>query len=294
MTYCPCYMEESVRRFPLFFFVLMLLVYTGCAEPEQNGTVIARVDNQTLTMEMIRNNFDTSQTLTQNDIQQYAHHWVTNELLFQEAQQRGYDISEPIKQKLVDARKQVSIAELLEKEVYALASNDVRKEEIALYFQNHKEEFVLREMLIRLSVVIFAEFEPANQFRTTVLSAGEWEKTIDRFRNDPAKGLTSYSDSIFYNRSSLYPLDLWKVAGALGTSEVSFPIKTSVGYIVLRSLGQYKENTVAPLQYVEVEIQNRLAMEHRQKKYQQFLQELRSKHTVTMMITGSDTTGRLE
>ncbi len=291
---CQYHQEESGLRFPLFFFGIMLLFFAGCSEPEQSGTVVARVDNQMLTMEMIRANVDTSRALTQNDIQQYANRWVTNELLFQEAQQRGYDISEQIKQKLNDARKQFSIAELLEKEVYSLASNDIRREEIALYFQAHSDEFILRETLVRLSVVIFGEFEPANQFRTTVLNAGEWEKTIDQYRSDPAKGLMSYSDSVFYTKSSLYPQDLWKVASALGVSEVSFPVKTSAGYIVLRSLGQFKENTIAPLHYMEADIRNRLAMELRQKRYQQFIQELRNKHTVTMMIAGTDTTGGLE
>jgi hypothetical protein len=286
--------EESAVRFPLFVFTVVLFLTGGCAEREQNGTVIARVDNQTLTMEMIKENVDTARTLTQNDIQQYANRWVTSELLYQEAQQRGYDISEQIKQQVNNARKQFSIAQLLENEVYALASNEVRKEEIASYFQNHSDEFILHETLIQLSVVIFKDFEPANQFRTTVLNTGEWNRTIEQFRSDPAKRLMSYSDSIFYNRSSLYPQELWKVAGALGMSEVSFPIKTSVGQVILRSLGQFKENAVAPLHYVEDDIRNRLAMEHRQKRYQQFLQELRSKHTVTMMVAGADSLGRME
>ncbi|MFA5834474.1 MAG: peptidyl-prolyl cis-trans isomerase [Bacteroidota bacterium] len=290
MTYCNCHTEESVYRFPLFFFSLLLLLVIGCTEPEQNGSVVARVNNQSLTMEMIKANVDPSRTLTQNDIQQYASRWVTNELLYQEAQQRGYDVSEQIQQKMTEARKQLSIAELLEKEVYSLASNDVRRDELAAYFQNHSDEFILRESIIRLSVVIFNEFESANQFRTETLNNGEWDKTIEQFRSNPSKGLLSYSDSLFYTKSSLYPQELWKVAGALGMSEVSFPVKTSVGHVVLRSLGQFKESSISPLQYVETDIRNRLAMERRQKKYQQFLQELRMKHTVTMMIAGTDST----
>ena len=215
-------------------------------------------------------------------------------MLFQEAQQRGFDVSEQIQQKMLEARKQLSIAELLEKEVYSLASNEIRRDELASYFQNHSDEFILRETIIRLSVVIFNEFESANQFRTAALNNGEWDKTIEQFRTDRSKGLISYSDSLFYTKSSLYPQGLWKVAGALGMSEVSFPVKTSVGHVVLRSLGQFKENSISPLQYVEADIRNRLAMERRQKKYQQFLQELRSKHTVTMMVAGTDSTGGIE
>jgi hypothetical protein len=284
----PCSTEESGVRFPLFFFCLFLSLTLGCTETQPNGTPVAKVNDRVLTVEMIRGSAAESQTLTQSDIQQYAKRWVTNELLYQEAQLRGLDGSDAIQQKLIEAQKQLSIAELLEKEVYSSAMNEIRREDAAEYFQNHSEEFTLHETLIRLSVVIFNEFEPANNFRTAVLSGSDWDTAIDQNRNDAAKGLMSYSDSIFYTKSSLYPLELWKVAGALGMSEISFPIKTSVGQIVLRSLGQFKEGTVAPLQYVEVEIRNRLAMERRQKRYQQFLQELRGKHTVTMMFTESD------
>jgi hypothetical protein len=283
-------MEESAVRFPLFIFCLFLGLTLGCTETQPSGTPVAKVNDHILTVEMIRGNASASQTLTQNDIQQYAKRWVTNELLYQEAQLRGLDGSDAIQQKLIEAQKQLSIAELLEKEVYSSVMGEIGREDVAAYFQNHSDEFTLHETLIRLSVVIFSEFEPANDFRTAVLSGSDWDAAIDQYRNDATKGLMSYSDSIFYTKSSLYPQELWKVAGALGMSEISFPIKTSVGQIVLRSLGQFKEGTVAPLQFVEVEIRNRLAMERRQKRYQQFLQELRAKHTVTLMFAGSDST----
>jgi hypothetical protein len=282
-------MEESAVRFPLFIFCLFLGLTLGCTETQPSGTPVAKVNDHILTVEMIRGNASASQTLTQNDIQQYAKRWVTNELLYQEAQLRGLDGSDAKQQKLIEAQKQLSIAELLEKEVYSSVMGEIGREDVAAYFQNHSDEFTLHETLIRLSVVIFSEFEPANDFRTAVLSGSiGMQRSINI--GDATKGLMSYSDSIFYTKSSLYPQELWKVAGALGMSEISFPIKTSVGQIVLRSLGQFKEGTVAPLQFVEVEIRNRLAMERRQKRYQQFLQELRAKHTVTLMFAGSDST----
>lgn len=285
--------EGSVRRFPLFLFLLALAV-ASCTAPQPSGTPVAQVNDRVLTMEMITAATANGQEPTPAEARAYARRWVTTELLYQEAQQRGIDASEPIQQKLTEARRQLSIAELLEKEVYALAAQEVRREDVAEYFQKHSEDFTLHETLIRLSVAIFHEQDQANAFRSAAISGGDWNAAVEQFRTDPAKGMMSCTDSIFYTRSSLYPQELWKVAGALGMSEISFPIKTSVGQIVLRSLGQFKENTVAPLAYVETEIRNRLAMERRQERYRQFLQQLRSKHTVTMMLAGSDSTGGTE
>lgn len=284
----PCSLEESVLRFPLFFLLVLLVAAAGCTKTEEQGTVVARVNDRVLTLEAIRENSDPTQQLTQSEIQQYANRWVINELLFQEAQQRGYDESEQIRNKVNEALKQLTIADLLEKEVYSVAESSIRQNEIASYFQSNNNEFVLQENIARLSIAIFSEIEPANQFRTAVLGATGWSAGVEQFGTDPAKGMISFTDSTFYSQSSLYPPELWKVAGALGMLEVSFPVKTSIGYVVMRSLGQYKSGSYAPLSYVEPQIRSRLTMKLRQQRYQQYLQSLRSKHAVQMMVTAQD------
>lgn len=280
--------EESVPRFPLFFLLFLLLFTAGCTTTEENGTVVARVNDRALTLESIRANSDPSQQLTQSEIQQYANRWVINELLFQEAQQRGYDESEQIRAKVEDALKQLTIADLLEKEVYSVAESAVRQNEIASYFQSHYTEFILQENIARLSVAIFSEIDPANQFRTAALGPQGWNASVELFGTDPAKGMIAYNDSTYYTQSSLYPPELWKVAGALGMLEVSFPVKTSVGFVVIQSLGQYKSGSNAPLAFVEPQIRSRLAMQLRQQRYQQYIQSLRTKHAVQMMVAAED------
>jgi hypothetical protein len=284
----PSAREESVLRFPLLFLFLILLSSAGCTKTEESGTVVARVNNTVLTMEKIRADTDPSQQLTPSEVRQYANRWVVDELLFQEAQQRGYDVTEQIKAKVEDARKQLTIADLLEKEVYSITDGSIRQSEVASYFQSHNSEFLLQENIARLSVAIFSELEPANQFRTAVLGETGWNTGIERFGGDPLKGLISYTDSTFYTQSSLYPPELWKVAGALGMLEVSFPVQTSVGFVVMRSLGQFKSGTNAPLAYVEPQIRSRLTMELRRQRYQQYIQGLRSKHSVQMMVAVQD------
>lgn len=280
--------EESVPRFPLFFLFTLILLLSGCTKTEESGTVVARVNDKVLTLEAIRAHSDPSRLLTQSEVQQFANRWVINEMLYQEAQQRGYDESEQIRTKVEDALKQLTIADLLEKEVYTVAESSVPQNEIASYFQSHNSEFMLQENIVRLSVAVFAEIEPANQFRTSALGAAGWTASVDEYGTDPAKGLISYTDSTFYSQSSLYPPELWKVAGALGMMEVSFPVKTSVGYVVMRSLGQFKSGTNAPLAFVEPQIRSRLTMERRQQRYQQYIQSLRSKHAVQMMVAAQD------
>ena len=286
--------EESVFvRFPLFIYIITIFA-VGCTQEQSTQNIVARVNNQTLTMEMVRERSNTVNELTQDDIRQIANRWITNELLYQEAQQRGYDVAEHIQQKIADAKKQLCISELLENEVYSLAENSVQPSDIASYFQSHSSEFTLREDLIRLSIVIFQSFEAANQFRAATLSEQGWDNSISQFRTHSVNPIMSFRDSVFFTQASLYPPELWKVANALGMFEVSFPVKTSVGFVVLRSLGQFKKGAPSPLQYVEPEIRTRLAMELRQQRYQQFMQTLRNKHSVQLMIATQDSLGQHE
>lgn len=266
----------------------LLLTFSACTESPENGTVVARVNDKTLTMEQIRAASEPSRPLSANDVRQYANRWVISEMLYQEAQQRGYDESEQILSKVEEARKQLTIAELLEKEVYAVSAQSIPQSEVSSYFQSHSAEFLLKENLTRLSVAVFAELEPANQFRTAALGSEGWTTGLQRFAGDAEKGLISAADSVFYTASSLYPPELWKVATALGMLEVSFPVKTSVGFVVMRSLGQFKSGTNAPLSYVEPQIRSRLLMERRQQQYQQYIQRLRTKHAVQMTAAADD------
>lgn len=274
-------------RFP-FFFLICAVVISSCSDAPQQGRTVASVDDQVLTMDMVRSQIDPSRTLTDTELHQIVNRWVTSELLYQEARRRGYDVSESIQQKVEEARKQLSIAELLEQEVYSLAENSVTSQEIAQYFKTHTGEYVLKEDLIRLSIAIFNQNDVANQFRASALSTIGWSQSIVEFRGDGSRGLLSYSDSMYFTQSTLYPPELWKVASVLGMEEVSFPIKTSVGYVVLQSLGQFKQGSLRPLASVEGEIRNWLAMERRQEMYQNFIQELRGKHSVQFMISSPD------
>ncbi|MBI2428429.1 MAG: peptidyl-prolyl cis-trans isomerase [Ignavibacteriales bacterium] len=279
-----------MKRFPFFFLCTACMIMYGCGEQQPQGRVVARVNDQVLTLEMIRAQSDTSRKPSDEEMKQFVNRWVTNELLFQEARQKGYDASEQIRQKVAEAHKQLSIAELLENEVYALAEKSITSDEVTSYYQTHPGEFTANEDLIRLTVAVFNRNDVATQFRAIALGPQGWVEAVAAFRSDLTKGMISYADSLFYSQSTLYPAELWKVAAILGYHEVSFPVKTSAGFFVIRQLGQYKKGTTVPLSYVEEEIRQRLAMERRQERYQEFIQQLRNKHTVQFMFSQTDST----
>lgn len=287
--------KESVRgRFPLFFSLLLVAALTGCEQDRQQEQVVARVNNSVLTMEMIRERVDSARVLDETDIRQFVNRWITNELLYQESLQKGIENTDGIERKVEEARKQLSIAELLEQEVYAAAERSIHNSEVAAYYQSHSNEYLLSDDLIRLSVIIFNSNTSASRFRSSALGEMGWDESVRMFRTDTGSGVVSYSDSLFFTQPSLYPPELWKVATALGMFEVSFPVNTSIGYVVMRSLGQYKKGTLSPIHYIQNDIRHRLTMERRQQRYQEFIQRLRTKHTVQYLYTTPDSTAQGE
>jgi parvulin-like peptidyl-prolyl isomerase len=282
--------EVCVHSQASAFVFFALLFFAGCVQQQAPQNIVARLNDQTLTLEMIRAQMDSSQQLTQEIIQQYANRWITNELLFQEARQRGLDISDDVQKKLSEARKQLAVAALLEKEVYEKTANELRSDEIAAYYQSHLEEFTLKENLVWISTAVFAELKPANDFRASALGNTGWNESVKTVASDVSKGLIAFSDSLFFTSSTLYPPELWKVATALGKFEVSFPVKTSAGYFVMRSLGLFPSGSSAPLAKVSESIRQRIAMERRRQRYNDFVESLRKRSSIQMYFSSSDST----
>lgn len=260
----------------------MLLL--ACSKPVEQGHEVAKVDDQPLTMEMVRGMVDTTRGVSEAQLRSFTNQWIVSELLFQEAKKRGLENSEDIVKKVEDARRQLVIAALLDREVFVGTAASVGTADVQKYYEVHKEEWTLPGTLRRLSFAVFADLDAAKEFRTGAIEGKRWTATLQEMRT--ANKLVSNSDSMFYTRADFYPPELWKVAQSLGVDEVSFPVKTSSGYFVLKLLGEYPEKTPAPLAYVEDEIRNRLLMEQRQKRYADFVEQLRQQHAVQINLTG--------
>jgi len=268
--------------------LVVAVMLASCTQQTENTQEVARVDDQALTTEMIRRQLDTAGGLSEMQIRMFARQWVNSELLYQEAQRQGLDRSDEVLKSLEIAKRELAINALLEKDVYNETPQSVSKDEVAAYFKSHSEEFVLRDDIVEISMAVFTEREPAAAFRETALEGGGWEAAMTEARSGHAP-LVTRTDSAFYNQSNLLPAKLWKVASALGPGEVSFPVKTTAGYIVILSVGSYQRGATPPVEYVEEPIRGRLLMQHRQEHFTQYLEAMRKKHTVQINLPGLPT-----
>ena len=265
-----------------------VVMLSACTRQPEQTQELARVDDQTLTSEAIHRQIDTSTGISEMQMRMFTRQWVSSELLYQEAKRQGLDHSDAVLKNVEDARRQLTINALLEKDVFTDTPQSISKDEVAIYFRNHLEEFALRDDIVQISLAVFAEREPAASFRETALQGGGWNAAVAASQGTTGETavLITKTDSAFYTQATLFPAKLWKVSSALGTSEVSFPVKTSAGYFVILLLGSYQRGATPPMEYVESAIRGRLAMQHRQEHFTEYLENIRKKHNVQINLPG--------
>jgi peptidyl-prolyl cis-trans isomerase C len=270
--------------------VLLLFIAGGCGGSGKNGTYVARVNSAVLTQEdlvVTRDSLGAPTALSK----EYVNEWIVTELLFQEAERRGVPDAAEFQTQLEKTRKRLAVAALLQQEVYgAVDTAAITQEAIVSAFAASGAAYALREDLVQASLVLFRDREAASSFRTTVLRGTSWEEALQRVSAIPAQQaqIIRTADHRYFTRTTLYPEELWRLARSLPHEEVSFPLKASDGYYVLRVHQGFRQGELPPLEYVSGEVREHLMMDMRRQKYDDFIRTLRERHTVDIRDAGAD------
>lgn len=281
-----------MRPTKLSALLLVLLWFAGCRKTEPSATPVARLDDRTLTLEEIKGQLDSSRGISPAELNEYVRHWITNEMLYDEAVRRGFDHSESVGARLNEVRRQLAVNALLDEEVYTKGATDIRPEEIAQYYGAHNSEFQLTNDVALMSFVLFRDRDAANNFRSSVLRGTSWKDALGQRLADPKQAPTilGHVDSAYRTQNTLLPVELWRVASASARVEPSFPVRTNAGYYVLIVWKLSRQGQIADLPYEEREIRARLVIERRQRLLNELIENLRTKHSVEILVTSTEDT----
>lgn len=274
--------------------VVLMVIVAGCQRQTSTNMPVAKIDDQTLTVDDIRFRFDSSRGFSQSQLQQYLQRWIRDELLYREAVSRGLGTSKEIDEQLEKARRQLVINALLEREVYNEKSESSTPEEIRAYYDTHKDEFLLRSDMALVSYMVFSDRDAASSFRNTVLRGTPWGEAVrlTLSHSEQMLKVLTKGDSLYHTQASLLPAELWRVASSTPANQPSFPIRTSEGYYVILVWKFARLGQPADVRFFEGEIRSRLSMERRSKLYNSLVENLRAKHSVQILVgsSGGDST----
>ncbi len=263
---------------------LFFILVAGCNNKQPAQVPVARLDDRVLTLEDIKAQFDTTQNITNAQLQQIIQRWLRDELLYQEALKRGIDRLPEVERRIAEAKRQLIVNAFLEKEIYSNTTSDIQYEDVRQYYENNKKAFILTSDIVLLSYVLFKNRDIATEFRNTVLKGSSWQEALQQLSTQPDIRV----DSMYFTQNMLYPQELWRVAMNIKEREVSFPISTPQGFYVLYVHASMKQGQQADLAYVEPQIRGRLLIEQRKKMYDSLIAQLRQLHSIHVYATAYD------
>jgi hypothetical protein len=260
----------------------------GCRRGTDSETsFVARVGNSSLTRaEMER--FRASRPDSTVNGSAFVDQWIIDELLYQESERRGIASSDDVQLRAAEARRKIAIAALLDQTVYSDTTAPGDSVMVA-YFRNHLPAFQLHDDMALVSFAAFSNREAANDFRTRVVSRGNWMEELSGLEADTVhRGvLVKTASRQYFTRPRLNPPELWKLASTLPAGDVSFVVTSGGLSYVLVVHSFLKAGAVPDFGAVQAEVRQRLIIDRRREIYDRLVSDLRSRAAVEVRPTVS-------
>ena len=236
-------------------------------------------------MEEAKAAIDTTQGPFELQLENYVSLWVNNQLLYQEAQRVGIEEDEAYRRDLEDAHERLAIHALLQKQIYSDTSA-LNESNLRDYFAKHKGEFFTTESMVKLNVIGFTDRQPASEFAAKVSRNTPWVDALRAVRTDSSLSSSMVSSAVaqFYSQATLIPVELWRVAQTLSAGEISFPVKTNLGYFIIQLMESVPAGKQAEFEIARDEVRNRALIERRRSAYEQYIGTLRKQYNVDIMV----------
>jgi peptidyl-prolyl cis-trans isomerase C len=260
----------------------LLVTLAACGRDGGRGEYVARVNGAVLTNADIVHQRD-SLGEPGAASREYINEWVVNELLYQEAERQGVTDGPAFREQLDLTRKRLAVAALLGNQVYArVDTSSISEDSIAAVFARSGTDYALREDATQASLVVFRDRETANAFRATILRGAAWDASLASIQSKGmgASPIVRSANRQFFTRSTLFPEELWKLARSLSREDVSFPLRTDEGHVVLRTHQNYRQGEIPPFAYARAEVCERLLMTLRRQRFEEFVGSLRKRYTI--------------
>ncbi|MEX0779329.1 MAG: peptidyl-prolyl cis-trans isomerase [Balneolales bacterium] len=243
--------------------ILFLLISCTSTESDSGNHLLAEVQGEKLTLDEVRGSVP--EYIYEQDslkaIRNYRMAWVNRQVLLQEAKRLGLDANEGVQERVRRAEEEVlasALHDLVQKEI---RENGVTRQEAQIYYENHRDQFSLKERHVRYRHLIAETMSSAQNAKNSLMRGNEWE--------DVARRYSINAEQVIQNSNRFWPLstaaadypDMNDFLQVIGLTEIS-PISEINGrYHFVQLLEDRSEGEHPDLEWVLGQIEEWLLIE---------------------------------
>jgi hypothetical protein len=269
----------TLRKISIGISIAFIFVFS-CVHKQQSP-IVARVGQSILTLDNLYKSIpaEYSDFVTREQMINYVSQWIDNEILYQEALRQKLDKEDEIKERLRKMKQDLLCAEIINRNAGSQQNIQIADGMIQHYYDENKKKFVRTKDAVRYIQIVVDDASTAWTVRGKV--------TVDNFLNCASQ----YSKipcpdprTVPFVNLEEIPPSILKELTALRIGGISNPIKTDIGYHIVRVLDKQAKGTIRQPDEVKEDIINILSTKTQNATIERMLSGLRSKMVVEVHL----------
>ncbi len=262
--------------------VLLLAVVFSFAcnkEPENKSPLAPSAGKEKLHLDELQKRIPEHPALAISSVQvqNLIQHWAEEELVYQLAISQDFDKKPEIQKKIEELKKNYIVAAYLQEKVdkHIVVSDD----EIKSYYDRNSSEFIRPNDYYNIMVLVVDSYAKANELRRQILNGESFE---DIARNNSLDASKDDGGALGWVTLDHLPNEIGRRVKSMSPNTISRPIKTVVGYYVVRLVGVRKKGDIQTLEEVHDLIKYRINARKREEGYRQLINQLKENTGMTI------------
>lgn len=265
----------------IVLLLILSLILTGCGKKEE-GEVLVRVGPRVITLEEFEREIESlpefykPMFIEPEAKRKFLEKIIDREILLLEAKRAGIDKREDVRRKIRECQKGV-ILEAFLSEVLS-GKDEVSEEEVRRYYDEHKEEFYLKER-IRVRHIVVKTLDEALQIRKRLQEGEDFAELARRYSISPS---AKWGGDLGYIQRGQVGKEFEKAAFSLKRpGDISDIVKTTFGYHIIQ-LEDRRPPRQLSFEEVKDEIRQRLKEEKRQRALRKYIERVKGRYRIVI------------
>jgi peptidyl-prolyl cis-trans isomerase C len=260
--------------------LIALSIIFSCAQKPQSP-IVARVGHSILTLDNLFKSIpaEYSDFVTREQMINYVKQWIDNEILYQEALRQKLDKEDEIKERLRRMKQDLLCAEIINRNAGSPQNIQIADDMIQSYYDENKKKFLRTKDAVRYIQIVVDDAGAAWNVRGKV-TAENFLNCASQYSKIPCPD----PRTVPYVGLEEIPPSILKEVTAIRIGGISNPIKTDLGYHIIRILDKQAKGSIRQLDEVREDIINILSTKTQNATIERMLSGLRSKMVVEVHL----------